>query len=422
MNPGSDTERLTDAFDGLAAPRRRYLLSVLSDRREAMSLDTLATEVAVRDHGSPIVTDEQVQTAHIELVHNHVPRLLEAGLLVEEPSADGTRRVALADRPLFDADWMAFLLENPTGGTEWDEQRVNRTLEALRPARRRTICSVLARHPDGLAVADLAATIVARTEETRLVDVDESARAPIETRLVHDDLPALENAGLVAYDRSNGTASIETDAAQWRAPWLAAGPLADVSALLRSSGGPSETAGVDTGSATADVSPDAGTCRTLEGAESVIARSHEIADSADEELFVTVPDAGLLGQRCLERWRAAADRGVDVYVGSRSPRVRDTVRSAVPEATICEPQCDWLNFPVGRIHHGHVVFADRERVMLVTFDEEPSDASGTTAITGDGAENTLVRLVREHVGPRLDRLQSQCADETADEESTPLPL
>lgn len=421
MNPGPDIELMTAAFDGLAAPRRRYLLSVLSDRREAVSLDTLATEVAVREHDSPIVTDEQVRTAHIELVHNHVPRLLEAELLVEEPTADETRRIALADRPLFDADWVAFLLENPTGGAEWNEQRVDRTLEALRPARRRTICSVLARHPDGLAVADLAATIAARTEETRLVDVDESARAPVETRLVHDDLPALENAGLVAYDRSSGTASIETDAAQWRAPWLAAGPLADVSTLLRSSGGRSETDGVDTGSATAD-SPSAGTCRTLEGAETVVTRGHEIADGADEELFVTVPDAGLLGRRCLEHWRAAADRGVDVYVGSRSPRVRDTVRSAVPEATICEPQCDWLNFPVGRIHHGHVVFADRERVMLVTLDDEPSDASGTTAITGDGPENTLVRLVREHVGPRLDRLQSRCANETADAESTPLPL
>lgn len=376
--------------------------------------------MAVREHASPIVTTEQVRTAHIELVHNHVPRLLEADLLIEREPDDETRWLALADRPLFDADWVTFLLENPTGGTEWDEQRVNRTLEALCPARRREVCRVLARHPEGLAVADLAATLVARSEETRLVDVDESARAPIETRLAHDDLPALEDAGLVAYDRADGIASIETDAAQWQAEWLADGPLADVCTLLRTADGQSETDGVGAGSETAGVSTDAGGCRTLEGTERVVARGHEIADSAEEELVVTVPDAGLLGRRCLERWQAAADRGVDVYVGSQSPRVRDTVRSAVPGATICEPQCDWLNLPTGWNHHGHVVFADRERVMLVTADEESSPPSRTTAITGDGPENALVRIVREHVGPRLDQLQSQCADATGNTESTPL--
>ncbi|ELZ13142.1 hypothetical protein C477_21820 [Haloterrigena salina JCM 13891] len=420
MNSRAALDGTTVAFDGLSAPRRRYLLSVLYDRQEPTSLETLATEVAVREHASPIVTDEQVRTAHVELVHNHVPRLLEDELLVEEPTTDGTRRIALAERSLFDADWVTFLLENPTGGRDWEEQRVNRTLETLGPARRREICRVLARHPDGFAVADLAAILAARSEETRLVDVDESVRAPVETQLVHDDLPALENAGLVAYDRADGTASIETDAAQWRAEWLAQGPLADVCSLL--CGDRSERDDIDGESEPADDSPSEGACRTLEGTETVVAKNCEIADSAEEELVVTVPDAGLLERRCLERWRAAADRGVDVYVGSRSPRVRDTVRSAVPGATICEPQCDWLNFPAGRVNHGHVVFADRERVLLVTRADEPSAPTGTAAITGDGSENALVRLVREHVGPRLDRLQSRCADELPDAESAPLPL
>ena len=420
---------MTAAFDALAAPRRRYLLSILSERRAPSSLETLATDVAVREHRSPIVTDEQAETVHVELVHNHVPRLLEAGLLIEVTD-EGTRAVALADHPLFETDWVQSLLAEPTGGPDRDEAQLNRTLEALRPARRRSVCDVLARHPNGLAVADLAATLVARDEDVRLVDVDESARRPIETRLVHDDLPTLEGAGLVDYDRSSDTVALETDAPQWHAEWLAAGPLGDVAAVLTATDDdPASGDGEGGADIATDDSTGGGAYRTLEGATAITERCHELTADADEELFVTIPDAGLLSRRCLEGLRDAVDRGVDVYVGSRSPRVRDTVRSAVPGATICEPQCDWLNFPVGRVHHGHVVFADRERVLLATLDERsetddgaPDGGRDATAITGVGAENTLVRLVREHVGPRLDRLQSRRDDDRSDEESTPLPL
>ncbi|WP_137289756.1 DUF7344 domain-containing protein [Natronorubrum halophilum] len=430
MSSHLTTERTTTAFDVLAAPHRRYLLSILYERRHssdstpspqsrAIAIETLATEIAVREHGSPIVTEDQSRDIQIRLLHHHVPRLLDVGLVTEHTGGDA-RALALADHPILESEGVTTLLENPTGEAVSTETELNRTLEALQPARCRLACDILSRRDGDLAVTDLAVMIAARENDCRLVDVTETEWKPITTTLVHNHVPALADAGLVEYDRSTESVAITADAPQWQADWLAASPLGALATDLETPQKRARTgaAGLGSDAATETDPTGAGVCWTIEGSENVVARGHEIADTADEELFVTLPDAGLIQQRCLERWRAAADRGVDVYIGSRSPRVRDTVRSAVPDATICELRSDWLNFPVERIHHGRVVFADRETVMLVTVDDADGDPRAT-AITGDGAGNTLVKLVRELVGPRIDRLESASNDgDSPDERAT----
>lgn len=220
MSSTPATGRTTTAFDVLADPRRRYLLSTLQDRSDPLALETLATEVTVAEQDSQIVTDDQVRPVHVELVHSHVPRLLDVGLLTEvTDGTDGGRRtLTLADHPLLEIDWVTRLLENPAVGPACDEDELNRTLEVLVPVRRRAICLVLARRRDDLTVADLAATLVTARDDAELVDGDESQ---VETRLVHDDLPALADAGLLEYDRGSGRVVLETDAAQWRTDWLA---------------------------------------------------------------------------------------------------------------------------------------------------------------------------------------------------------
>lgn len=231
MSARIETEATAAAVEALADSRRRHLLSILVERAESLSLDALATEVAASEHGFPIVPDDHVRSVHVELVHNHVPRLLEAGLLTDA-TVGGTRTVGLADHPLLETEWVALLLETPAGGPATDEETVNRTLEALGPRLRRIVCDELAKRPDGLAVTDLAATVVARTDDVRLGDVAEPDWTPVATALVHDHLPALADAGLVEYDRQNATASIAADAPQWRAEWLAASPLGTVASMV----------------------------------------------------------------------------------------------------------------------------------------------------------------------------------------------
>ncbi|WP_222919983.1 helix-turn-helix domain-containing protein [Natrinema sp. SYSU A 869] len=447
MSSPPDSETVTTALDVLAEPRRRYLLATLLEyedtstsdpqlRAGPMPIATLATEVATSEHDCPIVTDDQCEQTHITLVHAHVPRLVDIGVLARIDNGDATT-VALADHPILETEWVRTLLDDPTGDAfTADEATLNRTLEVLRSPRRRAVCAALATRRGTISVSDLAAAVVAREEGdgTRLIDVTKDEWTAVATALAHEHLPALSDAGLVEYDETGKQAAIATDAPQWESDWLLEGPLADVADLVEEFREPSVTSPADAvaSNAAASETPDNGghgsehvpmdTCETIKGTENVFTRGHEIADGADEELVVTIPDGSRIGRKCLERWRTAAERGVDVYVGSRSPRVRDTVRSAVPDATVCEPQFDWLNFPIEEAHHGHVVFADRERALLVTSEESESDEElRVGALAGDGQGNALVSILCDHLGPRLDRLTT-ARDERDVQDGTPHPM
>lgn len=431
----ADDSPSTTAFEVLADSRRRWLLDELLERTDGgaaaptsapdagVSLSTLATEVAARERGRQIVTEERCSRVQVSLVHVHVPMLEDVGVVVREPAGEETT-LSLTDHPLLETRWVRTLLD---GDASLAPDRLDAVLETLAPPRRRTICEVLAARRGAVPVRDLAATVAAREDDRGLADVSSDECSPIATALVHSDLPALADSGLVEYDRADGTVAIATDADPWRADWVAESPLAEVPDRL---GLAAEPADSDRRRRTSgeDSREHATPCRTIRGAENVVARGHEIADGATEELVVTVPDDGMIRRRCLERWRAAVDRGVDVYVGSRSEQVRETVRAAVPGAIVCEPRLDWLNFPVDRLGHGRLVFADRERAMLVSIAEGEANATGeprTMGITGTGEDDPLVALLRELLGPRLDRLSEKYRDggtETGDGSTAPLPM
>ncbi|WP_265110302.1 DUF7344 domain-containing protein [Halosolutus halophilus] len=430
----TETDPTTAAFDALSSARRRYLLSLLLDRDEStpVSLSTLATDVATLEHDHPIVTDDQVRRSHVRLVHVDVPKLVDLGVVTrgEGRSNGGSNAtdstagdaITLADHPVLEAGWVRTLLETPSGSV-CDEATLDRTLEALRPPRRRTVLTVLAGQRGAVPMVDLATLVVAEeTNGQRLVDVTEPVSTAVERALVHEHVPTLADADLVVTD-DDGVA-IAADAPQFDADWIAESPISAVSELgpespIQRAPSPGPVTNARPGS-----TPTRGACWTIEGCEDVIARGNAIADRASEELFVTVSDRGRLQERCLERWSAAADRGVDVYVGSSSDRVREIVRAATDEITVCEPQFDWINLPIERIHPGRLVFADREAAMLVTIDDRgTAEQPRATAITGTGAENALVQLLDEHLGPRLDRLaaRSEDADE-CDESVIPIPM
>lgn len=441
-----DTETTTAALDILSNPCRRYLLATLLEHEavsavdpppEPMAITALGTEVATWEHGRPIVTDDQCEQSHVSLSHAHVPRLVDTGVVVRNDGGDATT-VALAEHPILDIEWVRALLDDPAGDAfAADEATLNRTLEVLRNSRARTTVAVLATRRGAVPVSDVAAAIVAREggDETRLVDVTEAACASVAATLVHHHLPALSDAGFLEYDGEARHVEIVPDAPHWESDWIVEGPFMDIADLLRdlrpSADASSDGDAPTSGSGVIDPATDSGddttvahgdTCRTIEGEAEVFARGHEIADQAEDELFVTVPDGDRIGEECLSCWRAAAERGVDVYVGSRSPRVRDTIRSAVPEATICEPQFDWLNFSTTAAHHGHVVFADRETALLVTVEEARTDDElRVAAITGDGRENALVSILHEQLDPRLERLAT-VRDERDGQDGTPLAM
>lgn len=83
-------ETIDRAFGLLADRRRRLALEVLRTYEEALTLPDVAEEVARRETGRSIVniTAETVTEVYISLYHDHVPRLVEAGLLEYEQERD----------------------------------------------------------------------------------------------------------------------------------------------------------------------------------------------------------------------------------------------------------------------------------------------------------------------------------------------
>lgn len=122
-------------------------------------------------------------------------------------------------------------------------------------------------------------------------------------------------------------------------------------------------------------------------------------------------DEDLIEEACLQCLQDALDRGVDVYIGTQTQAIRDRVREHLPEATIWEPQRDWMNMPPEREKVGRLLFADREAIMLGTLSKHNDHSiEHETAITGAGENNALVMLVREMLGSRLEHLDAQSED------------
>jgi len=140
----------------------------------------------------------------------------------------------------------------------------------------------------------------------------------------------------------------------------------------------------------------------------VVTYGQSLCERAEDELFLVFTTTGLLEEGCFVRIRDAVDRGVDVSLGSRDPRVRQLVRERVSGATVWEPGRDWPELPVDGDRLGRVVFADRQAVMVATLDERREDGSyAETAVAGEGVNEALVQMVRRTLGSRMDRLQDR---------------
>ena len=229
----------------------------------------------------------------------------------------------------------------------------------------------------------------------RLVERDEEPTVPhrtperLQITLRHEALPALANAGLVAFDAETDRVSLGASVED-----LGDHRLEAVRTSVEALWGADRSAEID----------------VLEGREAVIDHGQALFEKADDELFVLMTTDGLLEPGCLERMQAAIDRGVAVAVGSGTIGVRDLVRRKVPDATIWEPQRDQLRDPSTHPALGRLVVADREAVMVGRLDDRDEEATRERAIAAEGPTNPLVVLVRELLGPRFDHLDYQSED------------
>lgn len=256
----------------------------------------------------------------------------------------------------------------------------------------RAILTVLNDAARPLPVTELADRLVARDATVvDAADYDDRLEQTLLT-LHHEHLPRLADAGLVEYDRDENVVSYRTYASV-DPEWLELELIDELLSRFR----PERT-------------PEGETIGVIEDRDAVYDYSRELTDRADDELFLIYTSDELLDEGCLPHAEMAIDRGVDFYAGSQNPDVRDFFSEHVPEATIWEPQLDWMNDPSQYPRVNRLILADRDTVMISLRDEPTTDGPGTeTAMIGEGADNPLVVLVRELLGPRLDHLDYQSA-------------
>jgi hypothetical protein len=143
----------------------------------------------------------------------------------------------------------------------------------------------------------------------------------------------------------------------------------------------------------------------IEGRERVISFGQSICERADDEIFCMFTDTQLLEAGCLTRIRDASQSGVEIYLGTRDPDVREYVRENASEVVLWEPDNDWLNLPADGDRVGRLLLVDREAVMLGTLLGETTDGfHEERAIIGEGPRNTLVTMVCQLLSPRLEEI------------------
>lgn len=84
-------------FEMLHSPRRRYVLSYLTDQDDPVELDDLIARVAAREFDTSVeaLSESERKRMYVSLYQTHVPKLANAGL-VEYDDERGT--VALTER------------------------------------------------------------------------------------------------------------------------------------------------------------------------------------------------------------------------------------------------------------------------------------------------------------------------------------
>jgi len=366
-------------FDCLASNHRRRLLGTLQ-ADGAMTRSKLATVIVSQVKGTPPtqVTDDEHEQSELVLHHVHLPMLDAAGLL----DYDSTEAIVEpADHPAFrDPDIQKVL----AGEATTDSELLDQLFEALADHRRRSILDVLSHQYHSIHVETLARELIARSRGSSEQAAGEEPVEALLISLYHNELPLLQDAELIDYDTEEGTVTYEGHP-DLRVPWM------------HSQLGPNFRASLTN-------SPPDAQVGDIEGRENVVSFGQSLVDKADDELFMMFTTTGLLEAGCFTRIKQAAERGVDVYLGTRDPTVREFVQEHTPSVTLWEPETNWLNLPVEEDNLGRLVFADREAVMIGTLGEKiGGDLYEEQAIVGEGADNTLVVLLRQMLRGRLEQ-------------------
>ncbi|WP_227357262.1 DUF7344 domain-containing protein [Haladaptatus salinisoli] len=377
---------LNTLFASLANSNRRHLLGILYDQApESLTRRDLASQLVHLGTPRDQESNETVQQALVTLHHTHLPELEVAGLLDHDPNR-GT--VTITDHTAFQDTGIVDVISAEANA---DSESLDALFAALADARRRTILDSLSHQFHPIHIETLAREIYAKEHGICEADVPTEEVEQVLVGLHHVHLPKLSEAGLIGYDADEQKVAYEGHS-KLRVPWMHSVLEPNFRASLT---GESETQEMG----------------EIEGREEVISYGQSLGERAEEELFCMFTHKDMLEAGCFARIMDAARQGVDVYIGTYDPTVREYVRENAPEIVLWEPKTDWLNLPVEESRVGRLLLADREAVMLGTLKEKTDDGfPEEKAIIGEGTDNTLVVMIRQMLSPYLEQIDEQTED------------
>jgi len=138
----------------------------------------------------------------------------------------------------------------------------------------------------------------------------------------------------------------------------------------------------------------------VEGGADVVERMVSLVEDATDSVLVAVGAENLLTDDLLAALVDAAERGVDVTLGSPGEPIRNAALDVIPGATVMETWTWWETFPIRPGAVSSVLLVDG-RSLLVSSDDPGAlpGRKGHRAVWTDGANTPLVGLLR----PLLER-------------------
>jgi len=142
-------------------------------------------------------------------------------------------------------------------------------------------------------------------------------------------------------------------------------------------------------------STGAGEVWTMDGEAAVSERLATLVADADDEVLFAVAAETLLGDDLVDALADAADRGVDVVIGSPAESIRDRLREAVPDTDVVETWTWWDSHPIQPGAVTSVLMVDGD-ALLVSADAatELPGVRKHRAIWTDSAEAPVVGMMR----------------------------
>lgn len=131
---------------------------------------------------------------------------------------------------------------------------------------------------------------------------------------------------------------------------------------------------------------------SLTGTDGITSRTLQLLEDAENEVVFLASTESLVTDEVVGALSEAAERGVNVIVGTVTRELQEELRERVPDAEVFMSELDWLHSDSENgVAIGRMLLVDQSTILLSSVDEMSDEEK---AIFGRGFQNGLVVITR----------------------------